>query len=78
VSQLFSSAVSATQVCRENQQLTITATIVATMRITRTRFDESSLSTGSGSPQCGQVAALGETALPQTLHGFISSGIATQ
>ena len=34
--------------------------------------------TGSGSPQCGQVSALGETVLPQTLHGFIPSGIATR
>jgi hypothetical protein len=38
--------------------------------------------TGFGSPQCGQVFALGETALLQTLHGFnsgfSSSGTATQ
>jgi len=38
--------------------------------------------TGFGSPQCGQVSALGETALLQTLHGFnsgfSSSGTATQ
>jgi hypothetical protein len=38
--------------------------------------------TGSGSPQCGQVSALGETALLQTLHGFSSgfssSGTATE
>jgi hypothetical protein len=29
------------------------------------------LGAGPGSPQCGQVFALGETVLPQTLHGFI-------
>ena len=46
------------------------------------RGSSGSPGTGSGSPQCGQVFALGETALLQTLHGFISgfssSGIATQ
>ena len=38
-------------------------------------FDQSDL---GSPPQCGQVFALGETVLPQALHGFIPSTIATQ
>ena len=36
------------------------------------------LGAGSATPQWGQVCALGETVLPQTLHSFIPSGIATK
>jgi hypothetical protein len=56
--------------------MVMTKTVAPTKPITSNPI--SGLGAGSATPQCGQVCALGETALPQTLHGFILSGITTQ